>query len=151
MNNYEINKNTIALLEAGERTQVIEEDNIFYVNNTPNKIMENSCEYFGSSLSGRQKGTISLTGISHKSPIIVEEESLMIFFPTTSPRLKNCSWISTKKIKRYYKNNDSVVIEYNNGQKISLNISYGIIDNQILRSALLEKNMISRKNEQKKV
>lgn len=149
---YEINRNTVALINVGNnKTQVFETDDTFYVNSSANKIMEKSCEYFGSSLSGRQKGTISLTGISHKSPIVVEEESMLIFFPTTSPRLNNCSWISTNKIKNYYKNSDFVVIEYESGQKIKLNISYGIIDNQILRSALLEKNLINRKNKQKKV
>ena len=83
--------------------------------------------------------------------MVVEEESMLIFFPTSSPRLNNCSWISTKNIKNYYKNKDIVIIEYESGQKIKLNISYGIIDNQILRSALLEKNLINRKNKQKKV
>lgn len=152
MRDYEINKNTVALINVGlNKTQVVEDDCVFYVNTSANKIMENSCEYFGSSLSGRQKGTLSLIGISHKSPIIVEEENLLIFFPTSSPRLKNCSWISTKNIKNYYKNNNYVIIEYNSGQKIKLNISYGIIDNQILRSALLEKNLINRKKNQKKV
>ena len=152
MRDYEINKNTVALINVGtNKTQVVEDDNIFYINSSANKIMEKSCEYFGSSLSGRQRGTISLTGISHKSPIIVEEESMLIFFPTSSPRLNNCSWISTKNIKNYYKNKDIVIIEYESGQKIKLNISYGIIDNQILRSALLEKNLINRKNKQKKV
>ena len=152
MRDYEINKNTVALINVGiNKTQVVEDDNIFYINSSANKIMEKSCEYFGSSLSGRQRGTISLTGISHKSPIVVEEESMLIFFPTSSPRLNNCSWISTKNIKNYYKNKDIVIIEYESGQKIKLNISYGIIDNQILRSALLEKNLINRKNKQKKV
>ena len=64
MKDYEINKNTVALINVGiNKTQVVEDDNIFYINSSANKIMEKSCEYFGSSLSGRQRGTISLTGI----------------------------------------------------------------------------------------
>lgn len=151
MHDYEISSETLALIDCGNKTKVYEKENVFYVDQSPNRIMEKSCEYFGSSLSGRQKGTISLIGVSHKSPIIVEEEGLLIFFPTTSPRLKKCSWISTKDIKKYYKNKGKVDIEYSNGQVISLEISYGIIDNQILRSALLEKTIINRKNSKKKV
>lgn len=152
MKEYEVNKNTIALLDMNNgNTKIVEDKRSFIINETPNKIMEHSCEYFGSSLSGRHKGTISLTGITHKSPIVVEEESLLIFFPTSSPRLKNCSWIATKNIENYYEENNKVIIKYNSGKKIELDISYGIIDNQILRSALLEKNVINRKKNQKKV
>jgi phytoene dehydrogenase-like protein len=64
--------------------------------------MEESCEFFGSSLIGRQKGTTKLIGITHKAPIIIEETREIIFFPTTSPRLSCCSWISLKNIEKYY-------------------------------------------------
>lgn len=150
MKNYEINEDTLALIEQHDHTKVYEKNNVFYINQKPNEIMEKSCEYFGSSLLGRQKGTINLIGVSHKSPIIVQEEDLLIFFPTASPRLNNCSWISTKEIKKYYKDHDKVVIEYENGTKITIDVSFGIIDNQILRSALLEKAILNRKKFKKK-
>ena len=95
---YEINTNTLALINEKEKTKVYEVDSTFYVDKSANRIMEDSCEYFGSSLAGRQKGTFNLIGVSHKSPIIVEETKEIIFFPTISPRQKNCNWIS-KELK----------------------------------------------------
>ena len=62
------------------------------------KIIENSCRYFGSSYNGRHIGTKNLTGINYKSPIIIEETKNIIFFPTTSPKQSDCSWISLKYI-----------------------------------------------------
>ena len=108
------------------------------VNLSPNKIVENSCEYFGSTLSGRQKGSYSLINITHKVPVIIEESKEIIFFPTVSPRLKDCSWISIKNITDYYEKDDKVFINFEKNKTIDLDLSYNIISNQILRASRLE-------------
>ena len=97
MENYEINKNTVALYAMGEKTRVYEEDTNFIVNQSANKIMEESCRYFGSSLEGRKNGTKNLIGVSYKAPIIVEESCNIIFFPTSIPSQK-CSYGNTTRI-----------------------------------------------------
>lgn len=149
LNEYEINVDTLALISEDNRTKVYENNNIFYVDKTANKIMEESCEYFGSSLIGRQKGTFNLIGVSHKSPIIVEETKEIIFFPTNSPRIKTCNWISLNNIEKYYRENNKVTIMFKNQQKIQLSMSYGIIDNQILRATRLESVLRGRKKAKK--
>ena len=147
MGSYEINDDTLAILPIDEfKSKVIEKDNTFIVNQTPIKIMDNSCQYFGSSYQGRFLGTKSLIGISHKAPIIVEESREMIFFPTSSPRLINCAWISLKNLQNYKKNNKSTQLIFNNGHLLDLEISYGMIDNQVLRAARLESVLRIRKN-----
>lgn len=149
MLDYEINVDTLALINEKDKTKVYEIDNTFYVDKSANKIMEDSCEYFGSSLAGRQKGTFNLIGVTHKSPIIVEETQEIIFFPTVSPRLKNCNWISLKNIDKYYHDKGKVVIIFKNGQKLELLTSYGIVDNQILRATRLESVLRGRKKSKK--
>lgn len=147
MDSYEINDDTLAILPLDEsRSKVIEKDNTFVVNQTPMKIIDNSCQYFGSSYQGRFLGTKSLIGISHKAPIIVEESREMIFFPTSSPRLINCAWISLKNLQNYKRNNKSTQLIFNNGNLLDLNISYGMVDNQVLRAARLESVLRIRKN-----
>lgn len=146
---YEINTDTLALINENDKTKVYESNNSFYVYKNANKIMEESCQYFGSSLTGRQKGTFNLIGVSHKCPIIVEETKEIIFFPTTSPRLKNCCWISLNNILRYYRLKDRVIIEFKNKEKIELPLSYGSIDNQVLRATRLESVLRGRKNAKK--
>ena len=64
-------------------SKAIEEKDEYVVNDNVLGIMEKSCEYFGSSFEGRKEGTKKLLGITHKSPIIIEESRKMIFFQTT--------------------------------------------------------------------
>ena len=80
MEEYEINSNTLALISKNDKTKVYEKNRTFLVNQTANEIIENSCSFFGSSLSGRQKGTASLIGVTYKCPIIIEESKSIIFF-----------------------------------------------------------------------
>ena len=85
MISYEINCNTMALIPIDENnTKIIERNKIFIINNNIMDIIKNSCEYFGSSYLGRKEGTKNLTGITHKSPIIIEESNKLIYFPTES-------------------------------------------------------------------
>ena len=92
MDNYEINRNTLAIIPISyNKSKVIEKDNVFIINIDPINIIKYSCEYFGSTYEGRHKGTKSIMNITHKSPIIIEESKVLICFPTTSPRLNICS------------------------------------------------------------
>ena len=148
MKDYEVNVDTLALISLNEKTKVYEKNKVFMVNKNANKIIEDSCSFFGSSLSGRQKGTASLIGVNYKCPIIIEETRNLIFFPTCSPRTMNCSWISANNIDHYYKGTTGkAIIRFKNGQKIILSSSFGVIDNQILRSTRLESVLRGRINQ----
>ena len=145
MKKYEINKKTMALYAMCEKTRVYEEDRNFIVDCPANEIMEESCAYFGSSLSGRRKGTEKLIGALYKAPIIVEETNDIIFFPTSSHKSSSCSWLRSSMVDRYYYKNGHLIVEFKNGDRIILNVSYGVIDNQILRSIRLESVLRARK------
>ena len=81
MISYEINRNTMALIPiSDDQTKIIERDRIFIIEENIMEIIKNSCEYFGSSYLGRKEGTKKLTGITHKSPIIIEESNNMISY-----------------------------------------------------------------------
>ena len=152
MEKYEINEETLAIMPISkEKVRVYEIDNSFIVNQNIQKIMEDSCKYFGSSYEGRKKGTKDMIGVTYKAPIIIEESKEIIFFPTSSSRYNNPVWISLNHIKRYYKKGQLIVIEFQSGEKIELNISYGIIDNQILRATRLESVLRGRKDRKKRL
>lgn len=144
---YEINKDTMALIFDNNNTVVYEVNNKFIINNLlPNKIIKYSCEYFGSSYEGRVKGTNILTGLTHKVPIIIEESNEIIFFPTSSSRLNECSWIRNKYIKNLEKKpNNKVKIVLIDGSVLVLDCSYETINNQVLRSSRLESVLRYRK------
>lgn len=149
MKNYEISKNTLAVIPIGEKkSKIIEKNNTYIINESPNRIMDGSCRYYGSSIGGRQKGTSNLTGISYKAPIIVQEEGNIIFFPTTSPRLKKCCWISLNNIDSYYYDFErkTCVIIFDNNTKLEFDISYCVLNNQVLKSHRLESIVNKRKH-----
>ncbi len=147
MISYEINCDTLALIPVSENeTKIIERNNIFNINSSVMDIIENSCEYFGSSYIGRHEGTKKLIGITHKAPIIIEESKNLIYFPTTSPRLDNCIWIGLNNIKTYERKNGKTELEFTNNKKIRLDISFGSLDNQVLRATKLESVLRKRKN-----
>ena len=144
---YEISKDTLAIIPIGcEKCRVIEEDDDYIVGKCSTKIMDDSCKFFGSSLQGRHDGTKNLIGINYKAPIIVEESSEIIFFPTNSPRVNDCTWISLNNLNEYRKSNGKTKVSFKNGTEIDVDVSYNIIDNQVLRSTRLESILRKRKN-----
>ena len=137
---YEITFDTQVILPMDSKSsKIIENKESYVVNVTPMQILEHSCEYFGSSFDGRREGTKKLLGITHKSPIIVEESRKIIFFPTTSPDRNDCIWINLEKISRYYKSSQKKsIIEFKNGDIIEFDVSIGSLTNQILRASRLK-------------
>ena len=112
--------------------------------------MEHSCEYFGSSFEGRKEGTKKLLGITHKSPIIIEESRKIIFFPTKSPDCLDCIWINLEKIEKFYKkDHKKSAILFKNGDVIEFDISIGSLTNQILRATRLKYILEERINHKK--
>lgn len=148
MNEYEINVDTQAIIPIGEdKSKVIEGNKIFIVNEPPMRIIDKSCRFFGSSYQGRFLGTKNLIGISHKAPIIIEETREIIFFPTNSPRQTNCAWLSLRHLQNYKKHNSRSIVKFNSGQLLDLDISYGTLDNQVLRATRLESVLRLRKSD----
>lgn len=144
MQNYEINENTLALVPYDKGTVVYEGNKEIFIYNDANEIIYNSCEYFGSTYEGRRIGTTRLTGMTHKLPVIIEESQRIIFFPTSSPRLNRCIWLSLKNIKNIEKIGPKTKIIFKNQQEIIINCSFATINNQLLRACRLESVLINR-------
>lgn len=122
MNNYEINEETLIIMPISDKkSKVIEKSDEHIIDLTPNKIMENSCSYFGSSLMGRQNGSKYILGSNYKIPIVVEESKDII-----------------KKERK-------TIIVFDNDQEIVIDIPYLSIQNQILRATRLNAILKKRK------
>ena len=146
INEYEINSETLALFSIENKlSKVIEKDSEILVKKNPIEIIDDSCKYFGSSYNGRFEGTKKMIGKNYKAPIIIEESNEVIFFPTHSPRNNECIWINLNEIKKIEKLSNNSKILFKNGKEINLLISFGILENQILRANLLKTTINSRK------
>ena len=109
MKKYRIKDNTLALVPFNKNKTIAYEDHNYYIiDDRVANVINDNCEYYGSSIDGRLKGTYSLVGFSYKAPIVMSEDNKMIFFPTCSPRLKDCAWINLKNILDISKLNDII-------------------------------------------
>ncbi len=144
---YEITEDTCALIAINDScTKIVELDNEIILNTSTLKILDYSCKYYGSSYNGRKEGSISILKNIYKIPIIVEESRNIIFFPISSPRYHNSTWISVRNIKSCRKIEKNTEITFKNGKKMIFKISYSSLQNQILRASYLEMIFLSRKS-----
>lgn len=150
MESYQINSKTLAIMPVGrKRAKIYENENVIIVDKPANRIIAENCEYNGSSYAGRKKGTMELIGVTHKAPILIKEDSDIIFFPTCSPRMRDCVWISLNNIESYRAYEEESLITFSNNFVLQVNVSNKIIDHQVLRSTRLESVLHKRKNSQK--
>lgn len=145
---YEISKGTLAIVPNEKKGSVIYEDNDRYiVSESPFEIMEESCKYFGSTYEGRKNGAKEMLGAEYKVPIIIEDSSNLIVFPTTSPQSEDCVWISlnrVNKIIRIDSNNTKII--FDNNKELIVDSSYRTIENQISRASRLNLILRNHKN-----
>ncbi len=143
---YEIDLSTVVLIGLDEfKTKVITFDNEFLIDIDSKKIIDNSCKYFGSSLTDRVNMTKRLINVKSKSPIIIEESRDIIFFPLKSIRDKCNIWISFNNLIKYVKSDDNTIFYFKNNKEIIIDFSYYIIDNQITRSLMLDYELKKRR------
>ena len=138
--NYIINYETLLIMPYGSnKCKVYEFDEVFIVDMNIMDIIKSSCLFFGSSLEGRKEGTKYLINCEMKVPIIIEDSQKLLFFPTSSSRSSNNSWISYNNLLKYSKeDNGNTMLYFKQNNSIKVPIKYNIIDNQIIRCIKLE-------------
>ena len=150
MKDYEINSSTLAIIPIGKDcSKVYEEEEEYIINKSSNSIIRDNCIFYGSSYIGRCMGTKSLTGIKSKFPIIIDESRNIIFFPTTSSRTQQSSWICLNKVEKCYKKAKNSSILFKNTHKVDFKISFYSMENQISRATLLKAKILERKLNEK--
>lgn len=145
MLNYNISSKTLAILPNKDGGSIIfEENNSFLFRLNPTLIIKRNCINNGCTYEGRLKSSELLTGYKYKSPILLSEEDRLIYFPTNSPRLRDCAWICLNNIERIKKLEEGTNIIFNNNVSIKINVSFYTLNKQILRAIHLESKL--RKN-----
>ncbi len=147
MESYEINKDTCAVIGVNDNiTKVIEGKEEYYVNKGCYEVMEDSCQYYGSTCDGRMKGTKMILGSNYKVPIVVEERNEIIFFPTESPSSPNCCWFSLNNVEKYERSDCYTKVTFSSGRELIVKMSLPSFENQILRANRLG-SMIRKRSE----
>ena len=143
---YEIDLSTVMLIGIDEsKTKAVTLDSEFILDIDSKKIIDNSCKFFGSSLTDRVNMTKRLVNVKSKSPIVIEESRNIIFFPLKSVRDKCNIWISFNNLEKYVKNGDKTMFIFKNKKQVVIDFSYYIIDNQVTRSLMLDYELKKRR------
>ncbi len=146
---YKINTDTLAIMPINrKKTKIYETDNVIIINRNAKSIIQENCQFFGSSYAGRKQGTLEMTGITHKPPICIEETNDLIFFPTSSPRLNDCCWISLNQIESFEPYDDEAIIRFQNNVALHVEVSTKVINNQVLRATRLESVIHKRRSQE---
>ena len=146
MDSYEINKNTCAIVSINDSiTKVVENKDEYYINKTSYQVMEDSCQYYGSSCEGRIKGTKNILGSGYKVPIVVEESNDIIFFPTDSINNANCVWLSLNHIEKYENCDGFTRVTFDSGKTLIVKMSVAAFEMQVLRANRLGSIMKKRR------
>lgn len=138
---FEITSQTLALIATTTpygkvTTEVLETHSKREIPVHPSRLVDDACRYFAASLPGRLAGTKQVAGFTHKPPIVISQSMGIYFFPTISPKRKDCSWIAHSHIHSFDSNDGyNTTIHFTNGTSIVVPVSPGMIANQIQRTA----------------
>lgn len=133
---YIINKNTNFILFDGNNTCIYEiNNNLLFKGNVINDILNESCIYYGSTLKGRIVSCKKIINSYYKVPIIISEKNNLLFFYVNANNI--IYWFNFLNIKEYYKYNNNLMVVFNNEFNLTLNISYSVFHNQILKCSRL--------------
>ena len=150
MKNYEINDDTYAVIGKNlYKSKIIEKYDEYDIDKDAYSVMDESCEYYGSSYKGRLKASRKILDCSYKLPIVVEESSFLIFFPTKSSLEEDCIFINSSKVKKIEKVDNNTKFIFENNKELIVPASKLSMDNQIMRSTMLE-SLLRKRIEAKK-
>lgn len=149
---YYVNEDTLLLLPGGkEKTKIFDINGTYCIKKNCFDLVDDSCQYYGSSYGGRYLGAKRMIEMEYKLPIILDEVKEVILIPTCSPRQQNCIWICLNNIENYSKYKNHSRVKFTNGLDYELSISFSSLENQILRATLLLTRLKKRKNNPKKM
>ncbi len=147
MDSYEINRDTCAVVSVSENvTKVLENEEEYFVNKSCYEVMEDSCQYYGSTCDGRMKSTKQILGSGYKVPIVVEESNDLIFFPTESANNTKCIWIALNNIEKYEKWNGFTKVTFMSGKELVIKMSVSSFEMQMLRANRLDSILKRRRD-----
>ncbi len=149
---YYINADTLLITPVGKNKTKIHDVNGTYIVKKPVfEVVDISCQYYGSSYSGRYIGAKKLLDMDYKLPIIVDEVKEIVIFPTCSPKSEDCCWICVNNVDNYEKSKKHSKVKFVNNSIFEIKVSLNSLENQIMRATMLLMRLKRRKNQSKKI
>ena len=133
---FKIDKEVLMIDYDGLNTNVTTTyGDVIFKGNNIKSILNESCISYGSSLNGRIKGSKWALKSKYKLPIVVSEKEKLVFFPVKE--MGKEIWVNFEMINDVKRYKDSVKVEFKNGLKVDINVSYTVFNNQVLKASRL--------------
>lgn len=133
---FKIDKEVLMIDYDGLNTNVTTTyGDVIFKGNNIKSILNESCISYGSSLNGRINGSKWALKSKYKLPIVVSEKEKLVFFPVKE--LGKEIWVNFEMINDVKRYKDSVKVEFKNGLKVDINVSYTVFNNQVLKASRL--------------
>lgn len=107
------------------------------VPNSPNKLISDNCKLYSQSYVSRKELTKLLTGVSSKTPIILDFFGTHTFFCTHSDRVAHNEWFNLRHIKTYEPHKGMTRVTFSNNEIVMVDISHRSFNNQYLNALRL--------------
>ena len=116
---------------------VVEEQATYCIRERPLQIIKNSCKNDWTTFKGRKTAIAKKLGYAYKTPMILNQAEQIYAFPTMSAGKFECSWIFLKHHLMILKEGQKGAVVFNNRHKISLDISFHTLREQLERTQIL--------------
>lgn len=147
---FVISKETMAILnhydENGKLCSiVVEEEEVYEVNESPLMVIKKSIQYYGGSLNGAILSAKEALGNISMPPVMISGSRGIYWFPSKSTAHEDCVWFSVDYIKNYESIDDQTLrVYFHNGHSIIIDSTYYRFDKKVNRAHKF-KNIMERR------
>ncbi|MDN7244651.1 competence protein ComK [Planococcus shenhongbingii] len=112
---------------------------------SPYELIDINLRYRGSSLRGAMDGAEILVR-GTMNPIVLDQEEILIFFPSSSPTRKECVWFGLRHIVGSVAIDKKLTqVNLSNGSAVSVNVSKRTFDKKLTKAYELQYKIQERK------
>ena len=139
--NYIINSETVAILKKDKKTFIYNVENYKVINKTINRILNDNCLFYGSSLLGRKSSAQKILNIKYKVPINISDKNDLIFIQINSLRNKECLFLNINKIIDYKLLNNELIVRCIKNKIFKLPISKYSFEKMLIKGLILSNSL----------
>lgn len=126
-------------------SKVFEGNKVFLVEMSPLKIMENSCLFYGHSLTGAIEGYRLIVGNCKMAPVTVCSDLGIYWFPSHRIKGHNCSWFAQAHILNLEQVDvDQTKVIFSHGHSVTVKVKKKLMDTRRQRAGQLRLTMEER-------
>lgn len=130
---------------------VVEEEEVYKVNESPLKIIKKSIQYYGGSLNGAILSAKEALGNINMPPVMISGSKGIYWFPSKSITHEDCVWLSVDHIKDYESIGDwTLIVHFYSGYSVPIVSTYYRFDKKVNRAHKF-KNIMEKRAHSKRI